>query len=154
MRRFLKFVLWVGAFKAVIYVLLRVYKSSTPANPDPIGDEFDLAVVAEATEFGSSASALRRASATVACGGLYLDLRDARLAPGGARLSLRVTLGGVDVVVPPSWRVVLRGPTMIGGLSANITAHEDLPADAPTLVIDAHVTLGGVHVRAVAGASR
>jgi hypothetical protein len=154
MRRFLKFVLWVGVVKAVIYVLLRVYTSNAPANPDPIGDEFDLVVMAEGTEFGSTATALRRASATVACGGLYLDLRETTLAPGGVRLNLRVTLGGVDVVVAPSWRVVLRGRTMLGGLSARTTAHEDLPADAPTLVIDAHVTLGGVHVRAAAGASR
>jgi hypothetical protein len=82
----------------------------------------------------------------VTAGGVELDLRNARLAPEGAALDLRVVMGGVDIRVPDTWRVNCDVTPLFGGAD-DTTRTTQGAAEAPRLRITGTVTLGGVNVR-------
>ena len=84
----------------------------------------------------------------VFCGGVELDLRGATLAPEGGTLAVSATWGGVDVVVPRAWRVVVDDRSVLGGVDARVTPPEELPEGAPRLDVTATARLGGVSIRA------
>ncbi len=115
---------------------------------DETSDAFELAVYFGGVDRGSTATALRLGVVSVFCGGVDLDLRDATLAPEGATLDLSATWGGIDIVVPPAWKVVVDGRSLLGGFDADVTPPEDLPDDAPRLDVSITARLGGVGIRA------
>ena len=121
---------------------------------DEASDEFDLAVYFGGVDRGSTATALRRGVVSVFCGGVDLDLREATLAPGGATLDLSATWGGIDVVVPRNWKVLVDGRSLLGGFDARVTPPDDLPDDAPRLDVSVTARLGGVSVRAADSGER
>ena len=94
----------------------------------------------------SRATSLRHGRVFTCLGGVELDLREATLDPGGAELLLRACLGGVEVIVPPVWRVVFEGKAIAGGVDARVTPESELADDAPALHIRALAVLGGVEV--------
>ena len=77
-------------------------------------------------------------------GGAEVDLRDTvpRQAPSST-CSLR---SGVEVTVPDGWNVITRGLPLFGGID-NVTAKEPVPADAPTLAVNATVLFGGLEIK-------
>jgi predicted membrane protein len=79
-------------------------------------------------------------------GGTEVDLRSAHPVEGGAAIDVVCAFGGVDILVPEGWRVVIRGLPLFGGWS-NKTKAEVLAADAPLLSIEALVAFGGVEVK-------
>ena len=118
---------------------------------DAESDEFSLAAVVGGTERASTATALRHGRVVAACGGIDLDLRAAKLDPAGAELLVEAYLGGVQVRVPNDWRIDIETQSTGGGVEANVAATDTLPADAPTLRVEAIARLGGVLVTADTG---
>ena len=108
-------------------------------------DDFRRVAVMGGQELVSHAEELSGGDVLVGMGGVNLDLTGATLAPEGAVLRIRGAMGGVNVVVPSSWRVTgdLKGP---GGLNLDTTPPDDLPPDAPRLHVDAVLVMGGVNV--------
>jgi len=82
----------------------------------------------------------------VTAGGVELDFRNARLAPEGATLDLRVVMGGVDIRVPDTWQVYCEVTPLFGGAD-NETRSTQGADDAPRLRVVGTVTLGGVTIR-------
>jgi hypothetical protein len=84
---------------------------------------------------------------TALMGGFDVDLRQAELAPEGARIEVFVMMGGIDFKVPESWNVVLKVVPILGG--TEFKAHVPLPAEAGnrTLTITGVVIMGGVEVK-------
>jgi predicted membrane protein len=81
-------------------------------------------------------------------GGFNLDLRDARIAGAEAVLTVKAVMGGIELYVPDDWEIVVRGnPTM--GAFENKTRQRAmiLGDDAPRLVIDGSVVMGGVEIK-------
>jgi hypothetical protein len=78
-------------------------------------------------------------------GGAEVDLRDTVPSPGAA-LDVFAAFGGVEVTVPEGWNVVTRGLPLFGGID-NATAKEAVPADAPTLAVNATVLFGGLEIK-------
>jgi hypothetical protein len=56
----------------------------------------------------------RRLAARVALGNLTLDLRDARIAPGTSEIEVNVTMGNVDIFVPPDVVVDIGASSFLG----------------------------------------
>lgn len=54
--------------------------------------------------------------ARVVCGNLELDLRDARLAPGLTTIEVDVTMGNVEVIVPPGYQVDVEASSFLGAV--------------------------------------
>ncbi|HEY6080185.1 MAG TPA: DUF5668 domain-containing protein [Polyangiaceae bacterium] len=82
----------------------------------------------------------------VTAGGVELDLRQARLAPEGAVLALRVLMGGVDIRVPDTWQVHCDVMPLLGGADDSTRSTQGATS-APRLRIIGNVTLGGVSVQ-------
>jgi hypothetical protein len=80
-------------------------------------------------------------------GGVAVDLREAKLAPD-ARLTIGALFGGVDVKVPPEWRIVSTARAFAGGVSDNVPEPED--PEAPTLTVESTTAFGGISIRATA----
>ncbi len=149
MRGILKALFWIGVLKLVALLAARaVLKRVGPPPPDPLAPEVEIVAVADAVDFGSSASPFQRGVVRVFAGGVHLDLRDATPIEGGARLDLYTACGLTEVVVRPGWRVILGGHVAAGSHSTSVTPGAELGPDAPTLVIVARTWLGAIHVRA------
>ena len=80
----------------------------------------------------------------VVCGSVVLDLREARLAPGVTTIDVHVTMGNVEVIVPPGMAVEIEASSMFG----NIEQQTD-PAPltgGPVVRITGRVKLGNLEV--------
>lgn len=122
----------------------RLRTAATPP-PDPAADEIDLVAAFGQADLTSTAAAFRGGRVTAAFGGGMLDLRGATLDPGGARLELRATFGGYQIVVPAIWRV----STDVLGIAGGVADGRDaatIGADGPVLAIDGVVAFGGAGV--------
>ena len=141
-RRLLRIVLVLAALKAVGAVLTRRLNSGLEVD----ANEFSIAAAFGGIDRESRATALRRGDVLAFCGGAQLDLRDAVIDPSGADLRLRACLGGIQVVVPDTWRITVEPTVIGGGVELSVAAEEDLPHDAPSLRVEATAMLGGIHV--------
>jgi hypothetical protein len=88
----------------------------------------------------------RHADVSAVFGGATLDLRDAHLDPG-ASVDATAVFGGVDVLVPPGWRVELSGLPLFGGYDDKTRGTEPPPPEAPVLRVVATAVFGGVAVK-------
>ena len=78
-------------------------------------------------------------------GAVELDLRGARLAES-AVLNVNVFAGGVELRVPDEWLVNVNGSPVLGAIECS----KPQPAgteDAPTLTINASITMGGLDIK-------
>jgi cell wall-active antibiotic response 4TMS protein YvqF len=88
----------------------------------------------------------RHANVSAILGGATLDLREAGL-DTGARIDALALFGGVEVIVPPGWRVHLSGLPLFGGYQDKTSGRDILAADAPVLTVVATAVFGGVEVK-------
>lgn len=99
------------------------------------------------SEVASADPAFRGAWLTAILGGVVLDLREATPAPEGASVNATAAFGGVDLIVPRGWRLVIRSVPVFGGVEDK-TDHTAPPAaGAPVLHVDAVSIFGGVSIK-------
>ena len=136
---------WLALAAAAVVAALTV-KKTVPAFGDEGDDSFSVVAVIGGRDFESSAQHLAEGSALAVMGGIDLDLSGATLAPG-AKLDLRAFMGGIEVSVPPSWRVEVisteRMGDVVNGLEENGQDHE-----GPLLLVYASATMGGISISA------
>lgn len=80
----------------------------------------------------------------VAFGGLELDLREAKVAKGGAKIHIDCAFGGVEVFVPKGCRIKTNGTGIIGGWETNLKERD---VSEPVLEITGGVIFGGVEIK-------
>jgi hypothetical protein len=83
-------------------------------------------------------------------GGATLDLREAHI-DREASVDALALFGGVDVLVPPGWRVAVAGTPILGGLEDKTEHDGEPPADAPVLKVNGTAIFGGVDVKSPVG---
>ncbi|MFP3852727.1 MAG: LiaF transmembrane domain-containing protein [Anaerolineales bacterium] len=83
---------------------------------------------------------------TTLFGGSEIDLREARLSPSGAELDLTAAFGGIEVIVPVEWRVVMSGLPIFGGWDNKTRYADEKAADGPVLKVSCFVAFGGIEV--------
>ncbi len=112
---------------------------------DETADEIDLAAIFDSVDARSTARALRGGDVLAWYGGGTLDLREARLDPAGARMRVRAIYGGLKLIVPRSWPVVLESRSILGGVGdARDPARVD--PGAPALTLEVMAMFGGVGI--------
>lgn len=144
MRSFGRALLGFTIFCAAMAASAFFVKKRVPRFGGSDDDSFSLQAVMNGIAFESRAEALTDGALFVYMGGAELDFMDAELS-SDARLSLKVFMGGVSIVVPPSWRVEVKRDVMMGEV-ANKTNPDD-PADGPLLLVDVKVVMGGVEIK-------
>jgi hypothetical protein len=137
--------LGVVVFNVLMVIAAQIAKRMLPVYGDADSDVFSLVAAMDGVEFASRSSALRAGSGTAIMGGISLDLSDAELATS-ANLELTAITGGIEVVVPSTWRVEMITTAFAGG-SENLTDPDATQVGAPLLVVDARTYFGGVSIR-------
>jgi len=138
-RRLLLFKL--GALVGMI-VAAAFFKRVVRSRGDAESDELALVAILDGIELESRSKAFRGGSMLAWLGGIDADLTNAELAPG-ARLSVHALFGGIDVTIPPTWRVESDTKALMGGIDAR--GAQDDP-DAPVLVLEGMAVFGGIDV--------
>ena len=87
-----------------------------------------------------------RAEILAIFGGYKLDLRKAELKNGHAVIDATAVFGGVEIVVPEHWNVIVRGVGIFGGY-VDETHHPSPGDDPPKLVVKGVALFGGVGVK-------
>lgn len=82
--------------------------------------------------------------ARVVCGNLELDLRDAQMAPGVTTIEVDVTMGNVEIVVPPGFQVEVDASSFLGNVEERTERAPGTPATIVRVV--GHVRLGNLEV--------
>jgi len=80
-------------------------------------------------------------------GGIELDLRDAYILNAGARIDVTAAFGGVNIIVPPEWKVVVKGVPAFGGWSNKTRGKNYVNPEAPVLTLQCFVAFGGVDIK-------
>ena len=89
----------------------------------------------------------KHASLTALFGGVTLDLRDALPDPSGATITATVAFGGINVLVPRGWRIVMSSTPVFGGVADKTEPVGALPPDAPTLRVNGLALFGGIEIK-------
>jgi hypothetical protein len=82
--------------------------------------------------------------ARVLFGNLELDLREARLAPGVTTIEVDVTMGNVEVIVPPNYQVDVEASSFLGAVEERTEPLSGAPASIIRVV--GRVRLGHLEV--------
>jgi hypothetical protein len=120
-----------------------VEKRRHPSVGDAGSDEIALSTIFDGAEIRSTAAAFRGGTSLCWYGGQLLDLRGAALAPEGATLDVRCLFGGLRVVVPETWRVLVRSKSVFG-VTEDASSGPD--GDGPLIIIDALSVFGGTGI--------
>jgi hypothetical protein len=114
------------------------------ARPGEVRDSQVIAAIMGGVERRGSWTPPRKLTAIALMGGLELDFREARFAPGATEVNIFVMWGGVDIVVPPGVRVEANGIAIMAGWEQPEGDAVPLRADAPTLRLNGIALMGGV----------
>jgi predicted membrane protein len=87
----------------------------------------------------------RSADLTAIMGGGKIDLREAALADGQAILHLFVFMGGFEIIVPPTWKVIMEISPVLGGFEDK--TRPNTGDSASRLYVRGFVMMGGVEVK-------
>ncbi len=136
---------WLVVSAASVIAALAV-RRFVPAFGGESDDVFSLVYSMAGGEFASSARELRSGEVTAFMGGAEIDLRQATIMDG-ANLELRAWMGGIDVIVPATWRVEVASSAFMGGI-ANHTAPDGVGREGPLLLVGASAVMGGIEIHA------
>ena len=95
----------------------------------------------------SGSQDFRGGSLSAFFGGVGLDLRQAGVAPGGARLDVTTFCGGAEITVPRTWRVVIEGTPLFGGFENSAEGGGALPDNVPELTVRGTILFGGIEIK-------
>ena len=124
-------------------VAAAIAKSRAVVIDDPEAPEIALSTIFDGVELENRSTEFRGGTTVCWYGAQRLDLRGAQLAPGGATLRARCVFGGLQVLVPETWRVKVRSTPVFGGVQDDSAGPD---GEGPLLEIDALCVFGGVSI--------
>lgn len=101
-------------------------------------------VIMGASNPRTASPAFRSGVFTAVMGGIEVDLRGAGIVEP-AEVSVFTLWGGVEIKVPPTWSVTVRGLPLLGGWEDKTV--RPVAPDAPRLVVNVIAIMGGLEVR-------
>ena len=126
----------------------RALRAPQPESADATGDDsahVSAFAMMGATNRRAYSQALVSADVTAVMAGSELDLREAKLAGPSMVADVFAMWGGVVILVPLGWRVLVETTPIMGGVEDN-TLPPDLSGPAPTVIVRGLVIMGGVEV--------
>ncbi|MBN2085671.1 MAG: hypothetical protein JW748_10660 [Anaerolineales bacterium] len=128
---------------AGVLVIFRLGRPSVSAGQS--ADALDHFVIFSGLEIRPRIGKFRGGSVTAVFGGSDIDLRDSILAPEGARLELTAAFGGIDLIIPPDWRLDIDGIPLFGGWSNNTVPSSS--TEGPVLTVRCLAMFGGIDIK-------
>lgn len=95
----------------------------------------------------NSSKNFRGGSLVAIFGGIDMDLSNSTLLNEGARMDITAAFGGVKIIVPKDWTVVINGIPLFGGWSNKTGSKNYINPDAPVLTLHCFVAFGGVEIK-------
>jgi hypothetical protein len=143
MKSLVKGLLGLATLVGLVAVGGFVLRKRVPSFGTPDDSRVAVAAVFDGVDFVSTSDNLENLVATAYLGGIKVDLTAATPAPG-ATINLRACMGGIDLIVPTTWRVEMTSSGSMSGV-ANLT-NPDLPADGPLVIVDVCAFAGGIEI--------
>lgn len=109
------------------------------------GSRRHILVVQGGSQLRPSGDEIEDAVISVMMGGVVLDLRETDLSRRPARLDILAIMGGLELVIPQSWKVRIDVEPAMGGIRDTRTGRID-PERALDLVLSGRVILGGLDI--------
>lgn len=110
--------------------------------PDPY---VKMSAVLGGTTVTNTSSDFRGGEVTAIMGGGKVDLRQSGIKGGEARLDVFAFWGGIEILVPKTWTVVIQATPIMGGIEDK-TDHSE-PTPQGRLVITGSAVMGGVEIK-------
>lgn len=108
-------------------------------------DTFDATAILSGVERRITNDSFQGGEAIAVLGGCEIDLRDAGSKGGPAEIHCFAFWGGVEIKVPETWQVEVRGTALLGAFEDKTVAK---PAEgSKTLVVTGIAIMGGVEVK-------
>ncbi|HSA95251.1 MAG TPA: DUF5668 domain-containing protein [Acidobacteriota bacterium] len=129
-----------------LWILLRPAWHPGKEKASPMtADDLNIGLVFSGTARKIESQSFRGGKAEVVFGSAEIDLRGAKLSGGQATLVLSAVFGGIEVIVPREWQVVLEGTPVLG----SIESHKKVSGAAPTetLTIKGSAVFGSIEVK-------
>jgi len=79
-------------------------------------------------------------------GGVELDLREAKLSPDGCKINATALFGGVEMIVPDDWNVIITGTPIFGGIDSK-SRRKVASKDGKDIHLHCTVLFGGVEIK-------
>jgi predicted membrane protein len=116
------------------------------SGPPIEADELDLTAILGGLKRVIDSASFKGGRATAIMGGLEIDFRQAGLDKGQASLELTAIMGGIDIKVPPDWRVVIHGMPILGAVESKAASVPESQVKA-TLHVRATAIMGGIEIK-------
>jgi predicted membrane protein len=99
-------------------------------------------------EFRFDSKTLRGGSITAIMGGGTIDLREADIGDDNMILDLTAIMGGIELIVPKHWKVIVQATPILGGVENNaISSNLEPGKQEKRLVIDGTAIMGGIEIK-------
>lgn len=115
--------------------------------------KFDIDYMEESSILGGgrkivNSQNFRGGKATVILGGKTIDLHEANLAEGHNSLTITVLFGGIEIVVPRDWKVVVNVTSIFGGVDdKRIVSPDQVYETNKVLIIHGIAMFGGCELK-------
>lgn len=132
-----------------VFLLVRALRPPGP-NPASANDANRLSeyAILGGGDFRYISQNFEGGSMTAVMGGIEADLSRARIVSSPAVLYVDAILGGVELRVPPEWRVVFNGTAILGGFESKVLPPpDDDTQPRQELIIKGVALMGGVGVK-------
>lgn len=110
-------------------------------------DHFERGAACSGLAIHVSSQKFRGGRVTAVFSGVTVDLRDAKIGPDGATLSVQAALSGIDILVPSDWQVICEVDAVMGGVSGRRLWRSSNETAGPRLRVTGTVVAGGLTVR-------
>jgi predicted membrane protein len=97
------------------------------------------------TEYHGNTDDFQGGDATAILGGCKVDLRQSAMKGGEAILEAFALWGGVEIFVPRTWSVVVRGTPILGGFDDKTEPPRE--SGGPRLIVSGAAIMGGVEIK-------
>ncbi len=123
-----------------------LWKALTPAHNESSNAEPESFTIFGGVERRISDPAFTGTEMTAILGGYKVDLRKAQMAGEKAVITTTAIFGGIELLIPESWTVDLRGSPIFGGYNDE-TLHREQNISGPRLIIEGFAMFGGITIK-------
>ena len=130
-----------------LWLVSRAIGFSKSASPEESLDRLNLLALWGGIKKKINSPQFSGGEITALMGGIELNFLEAKLSPGQNELKVTVIMGGVELVVPENWNVVISGTPILGGIEDRTRKTAESSTPAGTLRINCFTLMGGIEIK-------